>query len=245
MTNSYTNNVFQNDLLKLQNFMINKKGGKKNNMKNNSDSDNESVSSNNSSKSNSSKSKNKNNKNNKKFRHFKLIEADKKEMNIGYVKISNAGSPLSAAKKLFKSLCHSKNLSGENKLKCNSTFTIQETTQDSKKKIFGPYIGSWKKLSEKEQKEAERAGIKFTMRSVVKLLSTHNNSNKKENNKKENKKKENNKKENNKKENNKNNKKEEVVDIEVEKDMMDNMTGGKKNNKKIKNNNNNSDKIGG
>ncbi len=215
MTKSYTNSIFQDDLLKLQNFM---NGGKKNNNKKlNEESDNESISSN-SSNNSMKNNKNKNKSKNSKYRHFKLIEADKKEMNIGYVKISKVGSPLSAAKKLFKSLCHSKNLSGENKLKCTSTFTIQETTQDSKKKIFGPYVGSWKKLSEKEQKEAERAGIKFTMRSIVKLLSTHNNS--------KNKKKET---------------KNEVKDVEIEKDMMNNMSGGKKNNKKEEK----SDKIGG
>lgn len=107
----------------------------------------------------------------KRFRHFKLIEADQKELNIGYVKISEAGSPLSAARKLFKSLCHHKNMSGDDKLKVKSTFTIQETTQDSKKKIYGPYVGHWKKLNEKEKNDASRAGIIFNMRSVVKLVS--------------------------------------------------------------------------
>ncbi len=108
----------------------------------------------------------------KKYRHFKLIEADKKELNVGYVKISENASPLSAAKKLFKSLCHHRKLNGENKLKCHSTFTIQETTQDSRKKIYGPYKGHWKKLTAKEQEEAGRAGIQFTMRSVVHLVNS-------------------------------------------------------------------------
>ncbi len=108
----------------------------------------------------------------KKYRHFKLIEADKKELNVGYVKISENASPLSAAKKLFKSLCHHRKLNGENKLKCQSTFTIQETTQDSRKKIYGPYKGHWKKLTAKEQEEAGRAGIQFTMRSVVHLVNS-------------------------------------------------------------------------
>lgn len=108
----------------------------------------------------------------KKYRHFKLIEADKKELNVGYVKISENASPLSAAKKLFKSLCHHRKLSGDDKLKCHSTFTIQETTQDSRKKIYGPYRGHWKKLTAKEREEAGRAGIQFTMRSVVKLVNS-------------------------------------------------------------------------
>jgi isopenicillin N synthase-like dioxygenase len=121
-------------------------------------------------------------------RHFKLIEADKKEMNVGYVKVNNSGTPLSAAKKLFKSLCHTKNLNGDDKLKLRSTFTIQETTNLSKKKIFGPYIGYYKKLSEKEKKEASRAGVQFEMRSVVKLVNSEN-ENKKENKKRGGKKK--------------------------------------------------------
>lgn len=105
------------------------------------------------------------------YRHFKLIEADKKECNIGYVKISSSGSPLSAAKKLFKSLCHSKNMNGKDKLKVKSTFTIQETTHDSKKKIYGPYQGHWRLLTEKEKELANRSGVSFSMRSVIKLLS--------------------------------------------------------------------------
>lgn len=105
------------------------------------------------------------------YRHFKLIEADKKECNIGYVKIGSSGSPLSAAKKLFKSLCHSKNMNGKDKLKVKSTFTIQETTHDSKKKIYGPYQGHWRLLTEKEKELANRSGVNFSMRSVVKLLS--------------------------------------------------------------------------
>lgn len=218
MTKSYTQSAFQNDLLRLENFL--NKSNKKRGGKNENISDSESVSSSNSSK---SKNLNKNKKNNQhKYRHFKLIEADKKELNLGYVKISSAGSPLSAAKKLFKSLCHHKNLSGENKLKCSSTFTIQETTIDSKKKIFGPYVGSWKKLSEKEQKEAERAGIKFTMRSIVKLLSTHNNKNKT------------------------NKKKEEIEEVKEEvKEVKTNMTGGKKMNKKSNKSIQQLEKIGG
>lgn len=125
----------------------------------------------------------------KKYRHFKLIEADKKELNVGYVKISANASPLSAAKKLFKSLCHHRKLNGDDKLKCHSTFTIQETTQDSRKKIYGPYKGHWKKLTAKEREEAGRAGIQFTMRSVVKLVNGKTKKDKKKSVKKTTKKK--------------------------------------------------------
>lgn len=106
----------------------------------------------------------------KNYRHFKLIEADKKEMNLGYVKVNvETGTPVSAAKKLFRSYSHSLDLSGADKLKVKATFTIQETTKDSSKKIYGPYVGSWKALSEKDKKEAVRSGVNFSMRSVVRL----------------------------------------------------------------------------
>ncbi len=104
------------------------------------------------------------------FRHFKLIEADKKEMNLGYVKVHpETGTPVSAAKKLFRSYTHSLNLTGNDKLNVKATFTIQETTKDSSKKIYGPYVGSWKALTEKDKKGAKRSGVNFSMRSVVRL----------------------------------------------------------------------------
>ncbi len=158
MVKRYSQKNFQSDMLKLQNFV---------------NETNEELSEMDSQDGGSTLG-------NKRVRHFKLIEADKKEMNIGYVKINESGSPLSAAKKLFKSLCHHKNLNGDSKLKVKSSFTIQETTQDSKKKIYGPYVGSWKKLTEKEQKEAARAGIQFKMRSVVKLVGGSKKDNEKE-----------------------------------------------------------------
>ncbi len=156
MVKRYTNKTFQSDLKKLENF-IEKEGGNKKNKKGGD----------------------KNEKNEKNVRHFKLIEADKKEVNLGYVKVNPSSSPLSAAKKLFKSLSHHKNMSGKDKLKFSSTFTIQETTQDSKRKIYGPYKASWKKISNKDKDNASRAGIQFNMRSVVKLLSKEGGSKKK------------------------------------------------------------------
>lgn len=125
------------------------------------------------------------------YRHFKLIEADKKEMNLGYVKVHpETGTPVSAAKKLFRSYSHSLNLSGADKLKVKATFTIQETTKDSSKKIYGPYVGSWKALSEKDKKDATRSGVNFAMRSVVRLKGGSKKSNSKKENQKGGKKKE-------------------------------------------------------
>jgi hypothetical protein len=126
-----------------------------------------------------------------KSRHFKLIEADKKEMNLGYVKVHpETGTPVSAAKKLFRSYSHSLNLAGADKLKVKATFTIQETTKDSSKKIYGPYIGSWKALSEKDKKDATRSGVHFAMRSVVRLKGESKKNNSKKVNQKGGKKKE-------------------------------------------------------
>ncbi len=139
MVKRYTKKHFEKDLHQLESFL----GGMKN-------------------------EKNEKNKNN--YRHFKLIEADKKEMNLGYVKVHpETGTPLSAAKKLFRSYSHSLQSTGNAKLNVKATFTIQETTKDSSKKIYGPYVGSWKALSEKDKKEAKRSGVNFSMRSIVRL----------------------------------------------------------------------------
>lgn len=124
------------------------------------------------------------------YRHFKLIEANKKEMNLGYVKVNpETGTPVSAAKKLFRSYSHSLNLAGNDKLKVKATFTIQETTKDSSKKIYGPYVGSWKALSEKDKKEAIRSGVNFSMRSMVRLKGGSKKSSSTKNNQKGGKKK--------------------------------------------------------
>ena len=50
------------------------------------------------------------------------------------------------------------------------TFSIRETTKDSKKKIFGPYHGHYIKYTPLEMKKASAAGITFTMKPIVKRL---------------------------------------------------------------------------
>ncbi len=147
MTKKYTQKMFQTDLKKLEFFLNNNK------------------------EMSSNKSKSEGGSKNSQTRRFKMIEANKNEVNIGYVKInSDKGSPYQAAKKLFSSYCHNKDLTGNDKLKVKTTFTIQETTKDSNHKIYGPYVGSWKSLNKEEKKSASRAGIQFNMRSKVKLL---------------------------------------------------------------------------
>ncbi len=140
MVKRYTKKNFDEDIKKLESFL----GGMKEEDKKGGDS--------------------------KKYRHFKLIEADKKEMNLGYVKVHHeTGTPFSAAKKLFRSYTHSLNKTGNDKLKVKATFTIQEVTKNSSKKIYGPYTGAWKALTENDKKEALRSGVNFSMRSVVRL----------------------------------------------------------------------------
>jgi len=66
-------------------------------------------------------------------RHFKIVEIDGKAMDMGRY---SGKSHSQAAKKAFTSICseYSK------KSKCNHTFSIQETTQGSDKKIK-TYVG--------------------------------------------------------------------------------------------------------
>ena len=56
-----------------------------------------------------------------------------------------SAKPLDAAKKLLNSICEYEGLTKNNKLKCKAHFYIRETTKDSKKRIYGPYKGSFKK----------------------------------------------------------------------------------------------------
>ena len=76
-------------------------------------------------------------------RKFTVFKVDDKEIDLGEggrYTVSLKASPGDAAKKAFSSL--TKKLSN-NKF----TFYIRETTQGSKKKVYGPYIGTRKKLS--------------------------------------------------------------------------------------------------
>ena len=82
----------------------------------------------------------------KEFRYFTLYKLNNKIIQFGRVKISSeSGKPLDAAKKLLSSICEYEGLTKNNKLKCKAHFYIRETTRQSKKQIFGPYKGSFKK----------------------------------------------------------------------------------------------------
>ena len=70
---------------------------------------------------------------------------------------------------MLKSIAHEHNLKGNNKLKIKVVFSIQETTQGSSKKVFGPYSGKYHKYTDAEMKKATASGIKFRMKPVVKL----------------------------------------------------------------------------
>ena len=78
------------------------------------------------------------------YRYFKVYKLNNKLVDFGRVKISyESGKPLDSAKKLLSSICRHEGIT--NKLKCKAEFFIKETTTDSKKKIYGPYKGSFKK----------------------------------------------------------------------------------------------------
>ena len=81
--------------------------------------------------------------NNDDKRKFTVFEVDGQSVDLGEggrYTVTHKASPSDAARKAFSSLCR--------KLKkANFTFSIRETTQGSKKKVYGPYIGNRKRLS--------------------------------------------------------------------------------------------------
>ena len=102
-------------------------------------------------------------------RHFRVVEVNKKAVSIGdiYIKKSS-GTPSSAAKKALKTCCTHLKIKGNKKVNCKVTFSIQEITQGSKKKIYGPYKGTYKKIPKSEQVELP-GGIVRKLKPVVKI----------------------------------------------------------------------------
>jgi len=106
------------------------------------------------------------------MRQFKVINVDDETCDIGSVSISETSSPINAAKKLLRSIARNKKLEGKDKIKLKEVkYTIKETTRNSNKKEYGPYIGYYNKLTRKEMKDAQTANgsITFKMKPVVKL----------------------------------------------------------------------------
>ena len=105
-------------------------------------------------------------------RHFRVVQLDGKKVELGGVSITSKASPGSAARKLLTSIAHEKGLKKNKKASMPKVkFCIQEYTQGSSKKIYGPYVGHFHKYTAAELKKAKTAGgkIKFTMKPVVKL----------------------------------------------------------------------------
>lgn len=75
-------------------------------------------------------------------RRFTVVEVDGDNVDLGdggRYTVTMKASPIDAAHKAFSSLCKKLN-------KTHFTFSIRETTQGSKKKVYGPYIGNRTKL---------------------------------------------------------------------------------------------------
>ncbi len=105
-------------------------------------------------------------------RHFCVVQLDGKKVEFGGVSITSKASPGSAARKLLTSIAHEKGLKKNKKASMAKVkFCIQEYTQGSSKKVYGPYLGHFHKYTAAELKKAKTAGgkIKFTMKPVVKL----------------------------------------------------------------------------
>ena len=109
----------------------------------------------------------------KEERHFRVCELDGKKVQIGGVSLKHGQSPLNASMKLLTSIAHEKGLEKMNKLKLGKvTFKIQEYTQGSKKKVYGPYRGHFHEYTPAEKKKAmtDKGRQGFKMKPVVKLI---------------------------------------------------------------------------
>jgi hypothetical protein len=105
-------------------------------------------------------------------RHFRVVQLEGKKVEIGGVSISSKASPGNAARKLLTSIAHHKGLKKNKKPSMGKVkFCIQEYTQGSSKKVYGPYVGHFHKYTGAELKKAMTADgkVKFTMKPVVKL----------------------------------------------------------------------------
>jgi len=105
------------------------------------------------------------------FRHYKIVEVDGKSMTFGRIQGCDL-IPSTAAVRAFKSACHKLEKKNE---KCKVTFFIKETTNGSKKKIFGPYEGMRVKLSkpkmiEKVGKDGKKVKYEVHYKPVVKYI---------------------------------------------------------------------------
>ena len=110
-------------------------------------------------------------------RHFRVVDVDGKTVSFGEGKITSKASPGDAARKLLSSIAHNKGLEGIKKLDIGKVkFKIQEFTQGSKKKIYGPYVGYFHKYTAQELKKSSFADVKRApkMKPVVKLNKVSN-----------------------------------------------------------------------
>ena len=109
-------------------------------------------------------------------RYFTVVELNGRKIeNGGRYKISNLytrGSrkgkmrknkptPGDAASKALSKFC--RDMKTSNKSKCRVTFTLQEVTRGSKKKLFGPYYGYYKKLKKPVKRVVIKDGKKKTI----------------------------------------------------------------------------------
>ena len=171
-------------------------------------------------------------------RHFRVVSLENKNVSLGGVSISSVASPSDAARKLLKSIAHEKGLEKMKKLNMGKVkFSIQEYTQGSKKKVYGPYIGHYRKYSAEEMKKATTAKgkVKFTMKPVVKLNKSNKVITKKVN--KSNNNKSNNNTSNNNSNSNSNNNSNKLKNMKNKKNNSNNKNNNNLNNtlKKLKN----------
>ena len=197
---NYTQKQFEKDLSELERMIRNEqRGGKKNSSRRNNENEEnqEGGKKKNSSRRNENnnnmeggkkKNSSRGNENNNNMsggkamhseegqRHFKLVEVNGKKVTYeAGSHIWEHQSPLSAAKKLLKSIAHQQGLRGNNKVKLGTVhFVMQETTRGRKTHgKMSHYTGKYRKYTPEEMKKAKVSGRPFSMKPEVHKTKHH------------------------------------------------------------------------
>ena len=157
MSNNYSLEQFNMDMEQLggmiENFYTTKGGGKKRRSHKGGEEKQNNVKMNNNKKSNNkmnnkmNNNKKPNKKSNKKgnsdgTRHYKVLSVNGRP--YPFYRRYKGAEPKDAAKKAGKFICKKLNMSNKN---CKLKFQLKETTRGSDKRVYGPYVGNYEKLS--------------------------------------------------------------------------------------------------
>ena len=105
-------------------------------------------------------------------RSFRVVDVDGKPIKAGSrmsgrYHIKHDQNPGDAANKAYTALCNKMN---KRNASCRCNFSLKETTRGSKHKVYGPYLGTRKKLSKPIKVKFPKGIVTYMYDSNVKLV---------------------------------------------------------------------------